>query len=425
MERRMFKAILMSTMTMFLACEHIPNAEETELKKTSLYQQPHEDSLSGKCALILTDDDVPSGHAIAQAMYGNQNELGKRLLTQDVVAVTKGFFDRGIKCVDVIDTHNDAIDPVPLNSMTARVLTMRDHREEIRRIFQNDLSKYGVAAMVGYHAPAGKTGILPHTFDDSVKVLKINGQVVGEVAHGIISLAASRVPVAVISGSHWAVEEAKALIPGIQGVKVRWLDETGQIKYLSEQESSKKLYQAAKSFQMDRLGIVVHMPMKIEYSLYIKGLIPDKIDGLEAGFSEYKKSALPNTLFSFDRNTESDERSLLWRVDSLELADKTIPFVRSYFKGVNTWDLVTQAYQAYKKEDYSKAVYWYSEALKKNPFDLPTNCRLAAAFRMQGDLANARKFVLKATNRLGEIAKGPMREWCVSELEAIDLAASK
>ena len=206
-------------------------------------QSYHEDSLQEKCAVIYTDDDVPSGHPTAQAMYGENNKLGRELLTHDVLAIAKGFFARGISCVDVIDTHNDAIDPIPLNKNSIRVLTLRDHLKELQDIHANQYQKYGVAALVGFHAPASKTGINPHSFDDSVKHLKIQKQVVGEVAYQIMSFASAKIPVAVISGSKLAVDEAEKFVPGIQGLSVRWLDEKGKIHFIEKDDAYEKLYE--------------------------------------------------------------------------------------------------------------------------------------------------------------------------------------
>ncbi len=40
----------------------------------------------GPCALIVTDDDIPSGSATAGALYVGEDALGRRLLTADVQA---------------------------------------------------------------------------------------------------------------------------------------------------------------------------------------------------------------------------------------------------------------------------------------------------------------------------------------------------
>src|SRR5258708_3350812 len=57
------------------------------------------------CALIETDDDITSGSATAGALFVGEDELGRRLLTSDVLAVAEGFREAGFSCVVVADSH--------------------------------------------------------------------------------------------------------------------------------------------------------------------------------------------------------------------------------------------------------------------------------------------------------------------------------
>ena len=122
------------------------------------------------CAVIVTDDDIPSGSATAGALYVAEAALGKKLLTADVVAVARGFRAAGVRCVEVVDSHDGAIDPAPLLAMGVPVLTPSNQNKDWTWPFFGPmhLKRRSMAALVGFHSPAGSLdGFRAHPINDS------------------------------------------------------------------------------------------------------------------------------------------------------------------------------------------------------------------------------------------------------------------
>jgi len=82
---------------------------------------------------------------------------------------------------------------------------------------------FNVAFMVGYHAMAGtQNAVLEHTMSTRVIVnAYINDRRVGEIGIDSSMLGYFGVPVALVTGCKRAVEEAKSLLGGVEGVIVK------------------------------------------------------------------------------------------------------------------------------------------------------------------------------------------------------------
>ena len=74
----------------------------------------------------------------------------------------------------------------------------------------------------GFHAMAGTRGVLSHSFMLMIKNLWFDGTRIGEIAMNIYSFSEHNVPCIMVTGDSAAVEEARNLIPDIEGVTVKW-----------------------------------------------------------------------------------------------------------------------------------------------------------------------------------------------------------
>jgi D-amino peptidase len=74
----------------------------------------------------------------------------------------------------------------------------------------------------GFHAMAGTPGVLSHSFIPMIKNIWFDETRIGEIAMNIYSFSEHNVPCIMVTGDSAAVEEARNLIPDIEGVTVKW-----------------------------------------------------------------------------------------------------------------------------------------------------------------------------------------------------------
>lgn len=149
---------------------------------------------------------------------GRYYEQGKELLTEEVNAAVRGFFDAGADEITVIDGHgHGGITPMLLDE---RVLYSRGWGV-FHEFGLND--GFDAVAWVGQHAKAGTPySHMTHTGSPIVLEHKINGISVGEF--GECAMIAGFYGAASIfaSGERALAAEAKALIPEIHTVEVKY-----------------------------------------------------------------------------------------------------------------------------------------------------------------------------------------------------------
>lgn len=87
----------------------------------------------------------------------------------------------------------------------------------------------------GLHAMAGaEGGVLSHSFMPHLQNVWLNNIKIGEIALNMVAFGELGIPSVFISGDLAAVEEARALVPEIEGAVVKWgLDERERIGALS------------------------------------------------------------------------------------------------------------------------------------------------------------------------------------------------
>jgi D-amino peptidase len=83
-------------------------------------------------------------------------------------------------------------------------------------------SSYDAVFLLGFHAMVGTTrAVLCHSFWPGVAGCWVNGLPVGEIGMNIAGAGEHGVPAVFISGDRAAVEEARALVPDIEGIVVK------------------------------------------------------------------------------------------------------------------------------------------------------------------------------------------------------------
>lgn len=375
------------------------------------------------CALIVTDDDIPSGSATAGAMYVSEAELGKKLLTSDVVSAVKGFRAAGLTCVDVLDGHEKAIDKPTLRALHVPVFV--PSQSDWKWPFLGPMKKkYKVAALVGFHSNAGVKGFRSHTINDYVKGLSVNHHSAGEVTHLIVGLAAFGVPVGIITGDMNAVQEGISGQPGAKGVSVRWLKPDGIPSFMTQEEAAKKIFDEAKavarkSFELQK----PNLPVDVSMEFYSRDAVHDLASSMESAFAKMTKetslNVAPANCFGEQRLIKWTGHEVSWASPNALSAYLTIAFASDYFRGPDNWDLVDRGYDAFVKEHFDESVQMYRRALEKNKYDTATRCRLAASLRGQNKIADSREYLSLAMDRIDEI-DDVMKGFCYLELAFVE-----
>ena len=389
---------------------------------------------AGPCALIVTDDDITSGHASAGALYVGTDALGRRLLTADVVAVAQGFQEAGLACVEVVDSHDGAIDPKPLKAIGVPVL-MPSNTPDWTWPFIGPMKRdYVAAALVGFHSNAGQTGFRPHTINDSIRGLRFGGGTAGEVSHLALGLGAFGVPVVLVSGDFNAVDEGQRMLPGVQGVALRWLDEAGEPAFMPADEAAVALSAAAAAGHRADLEPWIPGRLRLELSTWSADLMGDRAPELaaswRAGLAEHlgmdvegePVAGMPRD-DAFDGAEWAGPR-LSWQVEDPVTAFVSIAHAASSMKGPGgSWELVSKGYEAWDKGEHEAAVTAYEAALIANPYDVPTWCRMGQALEDGGRIDEAREAFTYGFERLDEVGDAPMKRWCVKGFGRLAMAA--
>ena len=146
--------------------------------------------------------------------------IGRRLMIAETNAAIAGAFDAGATEVIVNDSHG---------SQTNLIAEELDRRASLITgspkpfgMMQGIDSTFDAVVFIGYHAQASTAdAVLGHTYSGALKRVTLNGREVGE--YGLNAAAAGHfgVPVVFIAGDRAVVEQARSLIPGVEGLAVK------------------------------------------------------------------------------------------------------------------------------------------------------------------------------------------------------------
>jgi D-amino peptidase len=80
---------------------------------------------------------------------------------------------------------------------------------------------FDAAFLIGYHAGAGQSGVLSHTYDGAVCAARLNGMAAGEITINAALAGYFGVPIALVTGDSAACREAESVLPGVATVAVK------------------------------------------------------------------------------------------------------------------------------------------------------------------------------------------------------------
>jgi D-amino peptidase len=153
-------------------------------------------------------------------LSATDDPLGRRLMTAEVNAAIAGAFDAGATRVVVNDAHGGH-DNLLLDALDPRVTLLRGSLKPYGMMQGLD-DTFDAVMFIGYHGKAGSLGgFAAHTGSGRTADLRINGVSVGEGGMNALYAAWYGVPVVFLSGDSLALDEMRALVPGLRGAAVK------------------------------------------------------------------------------------------------------------------------------------------------------------------------------------------------------------
>jgi D-amino peptidase len=168
--------------------------------------------LEGVAGVVSFEDQ-----AFATGRYYDQ---AKRLVTAEVNAAVEGLLDAGVEDVLICDGHGAG--GIWFEDIHPKAKLLHGRPITIQQLFA-PLADYEAVVMIGQHAMAGvPTSNQNHTqSSQTIDYMKLNGQLIGEIAQFALYSGALGKPMIYLSGEIDACKEAEALIPGITTTSVK------------------------------------------------------------------------------------------------------------------------------------------------------------------------------------------------------------
>lgn len=130
----------------------------------------------------------------------------------------------------------------------------------------------------GLHGMVGSGAVLSHSFSPFPKNIWVDNLKIGEIALNMASFGEKGVPTVLVTGDMTAIEEAKALVPGIEGAIVKWaLDEKEKFGALSVRkvislspEKAQSIIKEAARNAIEKIGLVKPFMIPIPFNLRVE-----------------------------------------------------------------------------------------------------------------------------------------------------------
>lgn len=224
---------------------------------------------------IATLDQVTRGGA----GYGRAQQL----MTAETNAAIAGAFDGGAQAVVVNDSHGtqDNLIHEELDPRARLIFGM----PKVDCMAEGLSADDDVAFFLGYHAAAGASGVLAHTFSSHFLSVRLNGAPVSEADVNALQAAECGVPVGLLTGDDVICAVAAKSLPGLEAVTVKQARGYTAADSLSPAEARRLIREAAATSVTkaqtlqpavipDELNVEIDMPNPIgaEYGAMIPGV---------------------------------------------------------------------------------------------------------------------------------------------------------
>lgn len=202
---------------------------------------------TGKKVYISVDLEGISGINGDDQTSAGQPEYarGRKLMAEDANAAIRGAFAGGATEVLVNDSHGSQRNLLPEDlDPRARLIS---HSFKRHGMMEGLDETFDSVLFIGYHARASAPrGLFAHTGSGVVRDLQLNGVAVGEGGINAAMAAWYGVAVALVTGDDTAIDEVKAIVPGVKGVVVKRAINTRAVEMLPLAEARRLIEAGAK-----------------------------------------------------------------------------------------------------------------------------------------------------------------------------------
>ncbi len=145
----------------------------------------------------------------------------RRMFTSDVNAAIAGFFDGGAEQVLVNEAHA-TMRNLLLEELDERAVMLTGRHKDLSMVEGIQHPDVSAVAFVGYHAGAGRDGVLAHTYlPNSITGVRANGEPASEGRLNALVAAEFGVPVILVTGDDVTCEDAAGYAPRAQACAVK------------------------------------------------------------------------------------------------------------------------------------------------------------------------------------------------------------
>jgi D-amino peptidase len=145
----------------------------------------------------------------------------RRMFTSDVNAAIGGFFDGGAEEVLVNEAHA-TMRNLLLEELDDRAVMLTGRHKDLTMVEGIQQPDVAGVAFVGYHAGAGRDGVLAHTYlPNSITGVRVNGEQASEGRLNALVAAEYGVPVILVTGDDVTCADAASYAPQAQASAVK------------------------------------------------------------------------------------------------------------------------------------------------------------------------------------------------------------
>jgi D-amino peptidase len=173
---------------------------------------------------IYISADIEGVAGVVAPQHGQpgnpEYERARRLMTEEVNAAIAGAYDGGATDVLVNDAHGPMLNLLP-ELLDPRAELILGKPKPVNMLAGLSADDTGVM-MVGYHAGAGRPGVLSHTTNGfAFRAIRLNGRDCAEATLYGAYAGSLGVPVIMLSGDDVVADELGPLFPGAELVVVK------------------------------------------------------------------------------------------------------------------------------------------------------------------------------------------------------------
>lgn len=137
----------------------------------------------------------------------------RRMFTSDVNAAVAGFFDGGADQVLINEAHA-TMRNLLLEELDERAAMLTGRHKDLSMVEGIQQPDVSAVAFVGYHAGAGRDGVLAHTYlPNSVTGVRVNGEPASEGKLNSLVAAEYGVPIVLVTGDDVTCADAAGYAP--------------------------------------------------------------------------------------------------------------------------------------------------------------------------------------------------------------------